>query len=187
MKVPAPLRTLLRLTAASIAFAALVLGADANSQAPTTRWSGPWDLVALEVKSWGQPVTSWRLLADGSGSWTETVRDDGALFGDYRLVWHEFAAGEDGYRNIETILSRLPETIPDYGACSTRMTDLPYGTLRLTRGATTIEVAWNSGCVDDGYRTFIETLQAADAAVAIWGRAGRVLRTEVPDAGDASP
>lgn len=107
-------------------------------------------MIAFEVKSWGRPVKSWTLLADG-------------------------------YRQVETVLSRLPDPIPDYADCANRMTDLPYGTLRLTRGATTVEIAWNSGCMDDAYRAFIATLKAADAAVADWGRAGRVLRTEDMD------
>lgn len=163
----------------SLTIAALLLGAEGTAQPPTSRsWSGPWDMVSFEVKSWGHPVTSWTLLADGSGSWTEAVREDGAQPDDYRLVWHEVAAGEDGYRQVERVLSRLPDPVPDYDDCTNRMTDQPYGTLRLTRGATTVEVAWNSGCMDDGYRVFIETLEAADTTVAARGRAGRVLRTE---------
>jgi hypothetical protein len=172
---------MLREFAILLGLAGVLLGADSAAQPSTGRWSGPWDLIAFEVKSWGQPVTSWRLLADGSGSWTEAIRDEGTPLGDYRLVWHEFAAGADGYQQVESILSRLPEPIPDYADCANRMTDLPYGTLRLTRGATTVEIAWNSGCMDDGYRTFIETLKAADTAFACWVRAGRVLRTEGPD------
>lgn len=178
---------MLRRITASLALAALLFGVDGTAQPASMRWSGPWDLITFEVKSWGQPVTSWRLLADGSGSWTEAVRDDGAPLGEYRLVWHEFAAGDDGYRQVETILSRLPDPIPDYDDCTNRMSDLPYGTLRLTSAATTIEIAWNSGCMDDGYRAFVETLQAADTAVARWGRVGRVLRTEGPDNPAAVP
>jgi hypothetical protein len=98
---------MLRPIAVSLSVAALLLAAEAAAQPPVSRWSGPWDLMAFEVKSWGRPVTSWRLLADGSGRW--------------------FAAGEHGYRQVEAILSRLPEPIPDYDGCSNRMTDLPYG------------------------------------------------------------
>lgn len=177
---------MLRKIAVSLAIPALLLSAGGAAQPPLTRWSGPWDMIAFEVLSWGHPVTSWRLLADGSGSWMEAVGEDGASRGDHHLVWHEVAAGEDGYRQVQEALSRLPDEIPDYDECSDRMTDLPYGTLRLTRGATTVEVAWNSGCMDDSYRTFIETLKAADTAVATWGREGRVLRTEQPDNCDAS-
>lgn len=175
---------MLRTVAISLAIAALLQSADAVAQQTETRWSGPWDLIAFEVLSWGHPVTSWRLLADGSGSWTEAFRKDDASLGDYRLVWHEFTMGEDGYRQVEKVLSGLPDQIPDFDDCSNRMSDLPYGTLRLTRGAMTVEIDWNSGCLDDGYREFIETLKAADTLVAACGRAGRVLRIE--EAGTAA-
>lgn len=169
---------MLRQIAASLAIAGLLPGAEGTAQPLVARWSGPWDMVAFEVLSWGHPVTSWRLLSDGSGSWTEAEHEDGAPPGDYRLVWHEFTAGEDGYRQVEAVLSRLPDQVPDYDDCTNRMTDLPYGTIRLTRGATTVEIAWNSGCMDDAYREFIEILKAADTLVAAWGRAGQVLRVE---------
>lgn len=172
---------MLRQIAVSLAIPALLLGAEGAAQPPTSPWSGPWDMVAFEVRSWGRPVTSWTLLADGSGSWTEAVRQEGAPPDECRLVWHEVAAGENGYRQVEKVLSRLPDPVPDYDDCTNRMTDLPYGTIRLTRGATTVEVAWNSGCLDDGYRAFVETLKAADTMVAAWGHAGRVLRTERAD------
>jgi len=178
---------MLRECAVSLALAGVLLGADGAAHTAESRWSGPWDLIAFEVKSWGQPVTSWRLLADGSGSWTETVHDDGAPPGGYRLVWHEFAAGANGYQQVESILSRLPDPVPDYADCANRMTDLPYGTIRLTRGATTVEIAWNSGCMDDGYRAFIDTLKAADTMIAARGRTGRVLRTEEIGTSTAAP
>lgn len=170
---------ILRRIAVSLAVGALLVpGAGGTAQPSTSLWSGPWDMIVFEVRSWGRPVTAWRLLADGSGSWTEAVREDGAPLDKYRLVWHEVAAGEGGYRRVEKVLSRLPDPAPDYADCTNRMTDLPYGTIRLTRGATTVEVAWNSGCMDGGYRAFMETLKAADTAVATWGRAGSILRTE---------
>lgn len=180
-------RPVLRRFAVAIAVVALLPGSDGTAHAQASQWSGPWDMIVFEVRSWGRPVTSWRLLADGSGSWTEAVREDGAPPEDYRLVWHEVAASEDGYRRVEEILSRLPDPAPDYDDCRNRMTDLPYGTIRLTRGATTVEVAWNSGCMDDSYRAFMEMLKAADTAVATWGRAGSILRTEEAGGCAATP
>ena len=86
MKLPAQARRTLREFAISLALARVLVGADSAAQPSTGGWSGPWDLIAFEVKSWGRPVTSWRLLADGSGSWTEAVRDDGTPPGRNRLV-----------------------------------------------------------------------------------------------------
>jgi len=139
---------------------------------------GPWDMIAFEVKSWGRPVTSWRLLQNGSGSWTETIEARGAQAPRYSLVWHEFDAGEPGYARVAAELSRLPVPAPDPATCADYIADLPYGTIRLTRGATTVEMVWNSGCMDADYKAFIQMLKAADSIVAGWGRAGRVLRTE---------
>jgi hypothetical protein len=58
------------------------------------------------------------------------------------------------------------------------MTDAPYGTIRLTRGATTTEIAWNSGCMDSQYLRFLSILQSADQKVAAWGKAAPVVQTE---------
>ena len=140
--------------------------------------AGPWDMVAFEVRSWGRPVTSWRLLRNGSGSWTETVEEPGGRAPRHTAVWHEFEAGEQGYERVARELSRLPLPAPDPRGCRNLMTDLPYGTIRLTRGATTVEIAWNSGCLDADYRAFVGTLKSADSIVTGWGRAGRILRTE---------
>lgn len=139
---------------------------------------GPWDMIAFEIKSWGRPVTSWRLLHNGSGSWTETVEQHGDRAPRYRAVWHEVEAGEAGFARVAAALSGLSIPAPDPGRCAAYVTDLPYGTIRLTRGATTVELKWNSGCMDADYKAFIRILKAADSIVAGWGREGRVLRTE---------
>lgn len=143
--------------------------------------AGPWDMIAFEVKSWGRPVSSWRLLRSGSGSWTEIVEGRGERAPRYSAVWHTVEAAEPGFGRVAAELSRLPMPAPDSRACSDFMPDLPYGTIRLTRGATTLEIAWNSGCMDADYRAFVAVLKAADSIVAGWGRAGPVLRTEPLD------
>jgi hypothetical protein len=165
---------------------ALVLLVAAAAAGPATRaaelagtpMAGPWDMIAFEVKSWGRPVTSWRLLQNGSGSWTETVEVRGPQAPRYSAVWHAFDAGEPGYARVAAELSRLPVPASDSAACAESITDQPYGTIRLTRGATTVEIAWNSGCMDADYLDFVGALKAADSIVAGWGRAGLVLRTE---------
>jgi len=141
----------------------------------------PWDMIAFEVKSWGRPVSSWRLLRTGSGSWTEIVEARGDRAPRYSAVWHTVEAGDQGFGRVAAELSRLPMPAPDSRDCSSFMPDLPYGTIRLTRGATTLEIAWNSGCMDADYRAFVAVLKAADSIVANLGRAGPVLRTEPLD------
>jgi hypothetical protein len=143
-----------------------------------SRLSGPWDMIAFEVKSWGRPVTSWRLLRNGKGSWTETRPKAGAPSAEQELFRHEAQAGLQGYAQIERGLARLPDPAPDARQCRHLIHDLPYGTIRLSRGATALEIEWNSGCMDEDYRVFVDILKAADPIVAKWGRAGRTLRTE---------
>lgn len=137
-----------------------------------------WDMVAFETKSWGEPLSSWRLGKDGGGSWTQTVRKDGARLGDYSLAFHEIATDVQNYIAIERILSLLPEPAPDSSDCANFLSDLPYGTIRLTRGATTTEIAWNSGCMDENYKPFLDVLKRADMLVRKWGESSPILRTE---------
>lgn len=140
--------------------------------------AGPWTTIAFEMRSWGKPLSSWGIIPGGSGSWTETITRPEAAMGAYSLAYHEIEAGDAGWRELASITARLPDPAPDFEKCANFMTDLPYGTIRLTRGATTIEIAWNSGCTDPGYLAFLDTLQAADRLVTSWGKAGKIIRTE---------
>ena len=66
-----------------IAFAVLHAAACAASRgadAVGLSMAGPWDMIAFEVRSWGRPVTSWRLLRSGSGSWT-VINTSGVTLG----------------------------------------------------------------------------------------------------------
>ena len=137
-------------------------------------------MVVFEAKSWGAPIASWRILSNGGGSWTEAVREQGAAQSDYRLAWHEIEPAAANYIALERILRQLPDPAPDSQACENFMTDAPYGTIRLTRGATTIEIAWNDGCMDDGYRAFMAILREADGHVQALGNAAPVSRIETP-------
>ena len=137
-----------------------------------------WDFIAFEVKSWGEPVSSWRIKSLGGGSWTETRKAPTDPLGSYTLVWHEIADDIQRYIALERVLARLPTVVPDYANCTNRMSDLPYGTIRLTKGATTTEIAWNSGCMDEDYEAFVGILKEADTIIAEAGRKGKVLREE---------
>ncbi|WP_324828268.1 hypothetical protein [Qipengyuania zhejiangensis] len=153
--------------------------ATAQDHAPEPRPA--WDYVEFEVKSWGSTVSSWRILPDGGGSWTEALREQGqAPSVPASLAWHEITADAANFETLAAILHRLPDPAPDSQACENFMTDAPYGTLRLTRGATTTEIAWNSGCMDENYRAFMTVLKAADEHMAALGKAAPVARTDPP-------
>lgn len=137
-----------------------------------------WDLIAFEVKSWGAPIHQWQFSPLYGGVWIGVERKDDPS----RIVWtksfHTLDADGARYAELEALVRKLPRPAPDAADCSNMMTDMPYGTIRLTRGATTTEIAWQSGCLDDGYAGFIATLREADSLVTEWGKAVPVSRTE---------
>jgi len=163
--------------ASGIAAASFAGSALAHDEPPTP----DWDMVAFEVKSWGSPSSAWRILSNGGGSWTEAVAQDGQAYNSPpSLAWHEIEPDAGNYASLEAILRRLPNPAPDSQACDNFMTDMAYGTLRLTRGATTTEVAWNSGCLDDDYVAFMDILREADEHMRALGKAAPVSRIEPP-------
>ncbi|BDW81692.1 hypothetical protein MACH24_11300 [Erythrobacter sp. Dej080120_24] len=163
-----------RMAAAALLAFAAAAQSHAQEDAPEPRW----DFIAFEVKSWGETVTSWRMAPGVGGSWTEARKEAGEPLGSYTLVWHEIDADARFYSTLESVLARLHQPAPDANDCDNFMTDLAYGTIRLTKGATTTEIAWNSGCMDEDYTDFIGVLKEADTLVAEAGRKGRVLREE---------
>lgn len=171
-----------------LGFAALLIAqtvrADDNHAKADHTPSPQWDMIAFEMNSWGQPIRSWRILANGGGSWTVAEREESAPpFSAPSLVWHDIEPEAANYAALEKILAALPDTAPDADACANFMTDMPYGTLRLTRGATTIEIAWYAGCLEEGYVAFMDILKAADVHMEALGKAAPVSRTEAPGSG----
>lgn len=152
--------------------------ASAQDASPTDKPAAEWDMVVFEMNSWGSPLSSWRILADGSGSWTETIREEGNSFGPYKLAWHEIESDIERSGELAQLLAALPEPAPDYEDCESRITDQPYGTIRLTRGSTTTEISWNAGCLDEDYAAFLDTLRTANELVEGWGHAAPITRTE---------
>lgn len=168
-----PRRSGLRvLVAAAVCSASPVVAAPETAQPH-------WDMISFTMKSWGAPLTIWNILPDGSGGFAEAVHEEGAPpIGPAPMAWHELPADAGHYAKLVAILERLPEEAPNAMECENFMTDAPYGTLRLTRGATTTEIAWNSGCMDDDYRAFMSVLGDANNLVGEVGKAQPVSRTD---------
>lgn len=138
-----------------------------------------WTSIAFEANSWGTPLGSWMVFAPGAaGSWREVAREDGAAPADYTIAWHDLPEDAAHWRALAATLAELPLPAPDYDDCEQQITDQPYGTIRLSRGSTTTEIAWNAGCLDDGYQAFMTVLRRADDLVAGWGKSAPVLRIE---------
>lgn len=133
-----------------------------------------WDAVAFEMRSWGAVMTEWSVHADGMGSWTGTATD-APVVGARVTQKHELAVKSGEYAELLGTLAALPNPAPDAAACREFITDMPYGIVRLTRGATTTEIAWNAGCQDKDYAAFLGVLRAADAHMAATGRKSPVL------------
>lgn len=82
-------------------------------------------MVAFEVKSWGAPVSSWRITLQGGGSWTDVVHEEGAPLHEYAAVWHEIEPQAENYIKLEALLSKLPSVAPDSDDCQNFMNDMP--------------------------------------------------------------
>lgn len=141
--------------------------------------SGPvWETITFEAKSWGAPVSRWEYSANSGGVWIDVDDIEGQPIGNYTLSYHRLEPDQERYLELEALVRELPFPAPDHRACANKINDLPYGTIRLTRGAMTTEIAWNSGCLDPDYIRFVGLLREADQLVAAWGEAAPVARTE---------
>lgn len=137
-----------------------------------------WDMIRFDVLSWGGPVTWWQFTPEYGGVWAQNTSDPGVYSETYTLAFHPLEADRARYDALAGLMRRLPDPAPDSEPCENFLTDQAYGTIRLTRGATTTEIAWNSGCMDEDYAAFMAILREADALVSGWGREVPVGRTE---------
>lgn len=135
-------------------------------------------MIAFEVKSWGAPVHQWQFSPAYGGVWIEVERKPDTEPTVWTKSYHTLEPDGARYAALEAIVRRLPSPAPDSADCANMMPDMPYGTIRLTRGATTTEIAWQSGCLDEEYASFIGILREADRVVTQWGKAVPVARTE---------
>lgn len=132
------------------------------------------DAIAFEMRSWGTLVSQWSVQRDGQGFWIGTARN-APVVGARVTAKHDLAMGAKAFGEIAQILAALPDPAPDAAKCGAFMTDQSYGTVRVTRGATTTEIAWNAGCGDANYVAMLDVLKAADARMAQEGRKSPVI------------
>ena len=161
--------------------ATLALAGCTSARAGDQSSEEQWDLVKMEANSWGRMLSGWSIGPDGSGGWWVRENADGsqAPYGAYTVTYRSFEAGPEGFARVREALAAIPDPAPDPGMdCDNFMTDAVYGTLRITRQATTTETAWNEGCLDDGYVAMMDGFRAADELVEGWARAGTVSRIE---------
>src|SRR6478735_9516295 len=62
--------------------------------------AAPIAAVSFRISSWGRPIDSWEVRADGSVRHVTRVSDEGAPFTTYRLEHREFTVTADDYARI---------------------------------------------------------------------------------------
>jgi hypothetical protein len=140
--------------------------------------AGPIAAVSFHISSWGRPIDSWAVRADGSASHVTMVSDEGASFQTYRLEHREFTITADDYARIVALAGELPRPRLSRDDCEQRMTDMPYGALELERGGAREEIAFDVGCRDVRYQAFVEQVQAMDELVTGWAKPHAPARIE---------
>lgn len=167
---------------ALLAAAAMLTACSGNAAGPrdTDRQAAvqpivPWSSLAFTNKSWGRPVGSWQVNADGTGYWAETK---GNRFGAYSVIYHDLSVGENGVRKLALLMGDIPDPAPDPDRCDEYVTDMNYGELTFAGGLGGRTVKWNAGCRDTSYLQFLGQLMAADRLVEEWGKAAPATREE---------
>ena len=160
-----------------LAFGTLALATDDTAEPPATETQ--WDMIHFEVKSWGGRVYAWQFTPQYGGVHMKNVQPDPSNPNQRATAYKTLDQNMQRYGALEAIIARLPTPAPDSSICEDFMSDDAYGTLRLTRGATTTEIAWNAGCKDEAYATFMTFLREADDLVGSWVKDVPVSRTEM--------
>ena len=149
--------------------------ADAGAQAGQ---AAEYDSIGFAISSWGRPIDSWQVRADGTARHVKRVSDEGADFRTYRLEHREFTVPPADFRRLAAIAAKLPQPRPARDECKERATDMPYGTLSLSRDGGTEEVRFDVGCRDAPYQAFVGRLRAMDELVTEWAEGRPAIQVE---------
>jgi hypothetical protein len=172
----------MRGAACLLAIAALA-GCASEATGATDEAPGPgWINASYEVNSWGKPLGSWSISADGTGTWTRAEPFGGEGI-PVVVETRAIVSPPGGLQKLDAILGRLPDVPPSDSNCRDHATDMPYGTLALSGGGQggAKEYAFDTGCLDPNYKHFIATLTQADALVGEWAKAGKLIGKGPPE------
>jgi hypothetical protein len=137
-----------------------------------------YDTIAFAISSWGRPIDSWEVRADGTARHVKRVSEAGADFRTYRLEHREFTVVPADFRRLAAIAAQLPQPRLARDECKELATDMPYGTLSLSRGGQTEEVRFDVGCLDAPYQAFVGRLRAMDELVTALAEQRAATRVE---------
>lgn len=163
--------------ARAVLLALLVAGCAAHPDGAPPAPAG-LESVGFEINSWGRPIDSWEVGANGTGHFAEAVSDEGADFNTYRLEHREFTVAPAEWARLTALAAELPQPRPDRDGCKQRMTDMPYGTVRVSHGGKEQAAAFDVGCRDARYQAYVDQLHAMDTLVTTWAKAHPVTRVE---------
>ncbi len=124
------------------------------------------------MNSWGQPLTSWTVNADGSGT-LSVSKPIAGNFLNRETTTTTLPADAAAAAALAQRIAALPATPPTGDGCRERITDQVYGALTITQSGGTKEYAYNAGCLDAPYARFIATLRQVDGLVAARGQAAQ--------------
>lgn len=147
-------------------------GVEAETAAP------PFEAIAFDINTWGRPMGNWEVHADGT---VRHLRVEGSVFGAHTNEHREFTIDGAAYARLAALAAALPLPRLKRDDCKERATDLPYGSMRLTRGGSEEAIAFDVGCRDAPYQAFVGQLRAMDDLVGEW--AGQRPATRVEEVG----
>ena len=137
----------------------------ACASAETTPAAPAYEAIAFDINTWGRPMGSWEVHADGTVRHHKT---EGSVFGAHKVEHRDFTVDRAAFARLAAIAAALPQPRLKRDECKERAMDLPYGHLRLTRGGTEEAVDFDVGCRDARYVAFVGQLRAMDDMVGEW-------------------
>ena len=131
--------------------------------------------IAMDVNSWGRPVSRWTIDANGNGRYSAP---EPGVYDAERIVTRAFAAGNAGFGKIRALLGPVEAHAGKDLPCADRITDQHYGTVRWEgpEGAAAT-LAFDTGCRDAATRALTERIERADAEMRAWAASGTVVET----------
>jgi hypothetical protein len=154
---------------------AIVLTACALALVAAAPGGRPPQAIAFEVSTWGRLLVSWRVGADGRGTYTKS--QDGSDFQHYRLVSRRFAVGRTAFARLQATLVPAERYAGREVPCGPRITDFPYGSVKWTIGTREQRVRFDTGCQSVEAKRVQAAISAADALVAKWSSAEPIVET----------
>jgi len=135
---------------------AFLLFASCAAMAPSSGHRLPADSISFEINSWGYPMESFRIAADGSGEYSKAP--------EFRapMQTHRFNAGPAGFARIRAALAGIEHFAAHAPDCGNRATDFPYGGIIWHNGTARAAVGFDVGCQGTEMRRVVRA--AHDAA-----------------------